>query len=1102
MTCATCRRATLFLFVLLSTASWLMAQQAVLSVYGSSNGDAFGKAVGWVGDVDEDNHADFVVGALYDDTRATNAGMAAVFSGRDGHLIWVQYGDAANHLFGFAVAGAGDFNRDGCPDVIVGAPAFDTSNNPGYARVYSGRDGSLLSSASGTASRDNFGWAVNTARDVNLDGYADVIVGANQWSGGPGYAKVFAGPDGHLLYQFVGNPESGAQECGYSVSSAGDVNADGWPDLLVSIVNDDTGGLDAGGVRVYSGKDGTCLATIYGSRSQAFFGFDVSDLGDVNTDGHDDFLVGALIDGFAGYHAGAVFVISGSTFLTLHRLNGSSGDQLGRCVADLGDIDGDCIPDFAAGASEGLGSAGYVRIYSGRTWGTLFPDLRGDTSIDRFGTDVAGGGDEPASGWPNLLVGAHRIGAPGYARVFSLVTDTSPPVVTIDSPADGEVIGTDTVLVSAFVQDDAAVTVVSTPAGINVTLGPGGGPVTGTIPLLHEGDNLITLTATDAAGNEGGSCVVVIRDMTQPTVEIVSPSAGTVFSNSPINMTIDVRDATATTALVAGITYSIPAGGDTIFTTVPIAEGLNSIWVTVQDQAGNETTVSVGVTLDLTAPIVTIDQPLDGQFFGPNQHTVTVTGTVDDLTAVDYSSTPPGVGGSLLPGGGPITGIIDLCEGLNSITITATDAAGRQGSTTVTVILDTTAPDIAVVSPADGDSVRGEIDFDATAPDPAPGSGVASVTLWVDDGEGPYASFDAAPFETTLDTRTLSDGCHMLRAEAWDAMGNHSSATIRVLVDNTPPSLSITSPVPNAYVAGTIDFNVEASDLQADEAGSGLTEIVMRAGGAAPTLDGSTIYAPPVQSDARHAEEDTTHWPDGPLTLTVTAKDDAGNETSAAVIVIVDNTAPSRQILSPTDGDIVSGIIMIITEAADANLESIEILVDGVSIRTSSSSPFSLPFDTTQDLDGTITIQALVRDLAGNVDSCSVTVFVDNIGFVLTPATLNLKSKGKESVFAHLEGPNVAMLLPTEEQDLELHVPGGSPVLAVAGFSGDDGVSDDDGDGIPELLVRFDRQKLISAIQAGIVAGAIQPASGARVSLMASTVHLLGVDTIKLTGWR
>ncbi|MFT5051539.1 MAG: hypothetical protein ACI8QZ_002958, partial [Chlamydiales bacterium] len=753
-----------------------------------------------------------------------------------------------------------------------------------------------------------------------------------------------------------------------------------------------------------------------GNSSGDGFGSRLAGVGDVNHDGSRDVIIAAPADDRNGAAAGSVTVYSGLDSSVLFTLDGDPGDQLGSGVGGLGNVNGDACDDFIVGA---------------------FFD---DNSFTN-------------SGSAKILV------VSGAACEH----DTSAPVVTITAPSDQLVVGALDVLLEATIVDDSATEVTTGPASSTELFPAGGGNISVLVDLLVEGDNELVVSAVDTAGNVGGTAVTVLRDTVAPTVTLVSPGEGSVLGDASVVMTLQVSDVTATSVTFGTNVLSTPRGGGALSGNVDLLEGANLVAVTVVDEAGNVTQLSVALTVDLTAPLVTIDGPLDSACFGAGQETVAVSATVDDLTETTILTNVAGMAASLPAGGGLLAGTLALSEGWNELSVAATDGAGRVSAALVSVLLDTTGPAVSLDSLDASMPIAGEIDLSAYATDVLPGTGVVSVEFAVDGTS--LLTFVAAPYETIYDTASLADGLHAFSVVAIDGKGNSSTSVVTVLVDNTAPVIAFTTLEAGQFVMGVIPIELSASD-----AGSGLVEVSVRAAGQSPTVDPSMIFAMAQASADLLGAQDTIPLPDGELMLDAVAWDAAGNETVIQLSVVVDNTAPQKFLTSPTDGDVVSGVIEVLVEGLEAHLDRIEVFVNNILIGTSAASPYSLMLDTTTLLDGAATVTAVAYDLAGNVSNCSADIVIDNAQFQMTPSVLYLRSKGNY-VTGRVVGPDLGLLMPVEAHEIELRVPGGSAVPATTGWSGDDEVSvDEDGE---RLTIHFDRAALSNSIQAGIAAGEI-----------------------------
>ena len=330
--------------------------------------------------------------------------------------------------FGRSVADAGDVDGDGSTDIIVGSPGA------GLAEVLSGTDGRTLQAFAGTSAGDLFGRSVAAAGDVDGDGYGDVIVGAPKDDSGSfdaGAARVFSGKTGAVLHEFVG--AASGDWFGWSVAGAGDLDGDGWDDVVVGAPGRAVG---TGSVAAYSGASGDRLFEIAGRSAGARLGWAVAVLGDVDGDGNDDLLAGAPDDSEGGTSAGRVAVFSGVDGAEAWGVIGNAGERFGWSVAAVGDVDGDGVPDATVGAPQAAAGSGRVAVLSGSD-GSEMLAIAGRRPRERLGSAVSGG-DVDGDGIPEVLAGLPgRAGEPGVVRVFEAATGA--PVVELRGrqPGDG-----------------------------------------------------------------------------------------------------------------------------------------------------------------------------------------------------------------------------------------------------------------------------------------------------------------------------------------------------------------------------------------------------------------------------------------------------------------------------------------------------------------------------------------------------------------------------------------------------------------------------------------------------------------------------------------
>lgn len=318
--------------------------------------------------------------------------------------------------FGFAVANAGDTNGDGYNDFVVGAPQASPNGltTAGSVFLYSGLDGGLLVRLDGVAAKNQTGYSVNGAGDVDNDGYDDIIIGVPyadpNGKMNAGAIWIISGLTHALIYKIQGNsPEA---QLGFSVDGIEDVNNDGHADFIAGAPLNKVGPLEAAGtVLAFSGIDGSEMFRIDSPYKKWWFGSAVSDAGDVNGDGTPDFAVGAT---FADVitrndNAGAAFVFSGlDASLLCQVLGANPTDMLGNAIDRVGDVTGDGFDEIVVGlylaepnGRTGAGGAYVIDAFNG----TLVHRVIGDAKWDKLGWSACGVGDVDGDMIPDFACG-------------------------------------------------------------------------------------------------------------------------------------------------------------------------------------------------------------------------------------------------------------------------------------------------------------------------------------------------------------------------------------------------------------------------------------------------------------------------------------------------------------------------------------------------------------------------------------------------------------------------------------------------------------------------------------------------------------------------
>jgi hypothetical protein len=357
-----------------------------------------------------------------------------------------------------------DVNGDGFDDLLVGSYENDAEGKSNVGRVFiyyggsSGPDTGADVTLTGEAAQDRFGISVACAGDVNKDGFSDILVGA--------FLNDAAGQDAGRAYLFYGgsaltnknasaadlklNAQAERDQFGLSVSTAGDVNGDGYDDVMVGAYQNDGGGANAGRAYIYYGADDMDTlpdVVLTGEETGDQLGIRVAWAGDVDGDTYDDVIIGAdRADVGSLFDAGKAYLFLGGPHMAGQNaeqadviLEGATEDEAFASVGGAGDLDDDGFSDVVVGASAfTAGSGTEICDNFEDDDGDLFTDrrdpdchlgqvyvFRGGSSIpprisandadyiierplgaDGFGFSLTSAGDVNQDGYGDLLIGA------------------------------------------------------------------------------------------------------------------------------------------------------------------------------------------------------------------------------------------------------------------------------------------------------------------------------------------------------------------------------------------------------------------------------------------------------------------------------------------------------------------------------------------------------------------------------------------------------------------------------------------------------------------------------------------------------------------------
>ncbi len=527
---------------------------------------------------------------------------------------------------------------------------------------------------------------------------------------------------------------------------------------------------------------------------------------------------------------------------------------------------------------------------------------------------------------------------------------SKPPTLVVSSPESGQKSAKKQVTVSGAAAASFGPLRSVTVNGQSALLGAGGG--FSTTVTLQNGENQITVVATDMAGNATTETRLVTFNPQAATVALSSPANGLITKQGSVTVSGSLTNGEDVKQVsINGVPAAVSGGS--FSATVQLAPGKNTISVALPEDAGGGTD-SVTVIYADRPPTLSVGAPSDGQISAKPE--ISVSGS-----AMTSYGTPAvvSVNGLVVrvSSGGSFSQTVQLKPGKNTISVSASDEAGNSASDTRTVEYKPALPLINISSPADGfqtKEARITVSGSVTSE-----IGVASVTV-----NGSAASVSAnGSFSASVE---LKPGANTISITATDKAQQTANASITVQRGGVPPQLSIGSPS-EGFVSGSRTVTVSGS---AKAVAGKIASVTVNGSAAAVSPDGSWTASVTLNQ--------------GPNTISVTATDTLGGTASESRKVTVAEGAPTLYISSPADGTVVTQNKITVSGKVKASTPNFTVTVNGSAASAGSDGSFSA---TVELKPGPNTISLSVTDSLNRSASGSRTVI-----FAGDPPTISVSA--------------------------------------------------------------------------------------------------------------
>lgn len=584
----------------------------------------------------------------------------------------------------------------------------------------------------------------------------------------------------------------------------------------------------------------------------------------------------------------------------------------------------------------------------------------------------------------SLLDGGHTVSfrardmaGHDITQTMTLIVDNTKPVVSINNPSSAEFVeGTYTFRVSAIDQvgiDRVFINVFSNSFLATFSTSSGYYEFTTDTSIKVDGNFKCNATAHDLSGKISTSDDIHFKiDNNAPVLRVLDPLPGD-FLEGYVLMSVNSTD-----IFLNRTEYNVDGTG-WVDISIPLntsifGDGDHAINIRSVDDAGHITSTSVNVIIDNYAPVGSISFP------GTNAYVTEMTPTfkiiASDIVGIDnvaISLDFPAITGDLDMSYNSATGYWEfrtdvtlVPDGEYNMTVTVTDLSGKRliiGPSPFNV--DTHRPEIVVNDLSNGDILSGAAPISLYSRD----TYLNLMTYRIDENEPLPLTYmmegNWANASFLLNTTMYNDGAHTITIYSYDAAGWSSSIKFDIFMDNVRPTCTITSPVTNEFVEGVIDIWVTAFDIV------GIDYVMIKV----YDLEARVPYN--AQSGYYEYSSNTITWgagEDGIRNVTAIAYDLTGKSfTFGPVFFNVDNRAPTININSPKDGQIVSGMFFFDVDNGDVFKKGTDYNIDGASWQ-----PVSIGWNTMLIPDGPHEVTIRATDLAGHITTETLMVIVDN----------------------------------------------------------------------------------------------------------------------------